>query len=188
MCQVEVWRSNYKNFKKCRWFGGQNMANSKVIDISLGRHMILVTDLGYTYFGHFHKISNNNKEVKESSGAAGAPKIEIVSASAFSLEEIAEKYSKERKESEEVHLEKVPLIYRGLRCYTDWKTRTFAVVQDDPRIGYGFCHVHYFLSNGKRICKSVFTLAPCILLDFSFPFVCVCVCMCVYVCNSCEEF
>ena len=136
------------------------MTNSKVIDISLGRHMILVTDLGYAYFGHFHKTSGSNKEVKESSGAAGAPKVEIVSASAFSLEEIAEKYCKERKESEEIHLEKVPLIYRGLRCYTDWKTRTFAVVQDDPRIGYGFCHIHYILSNGKRVSKSVLNLAP----------------------------
>lgn len=108
--------------------------------------MVTVND-GQVYFAHFHtKLKNSNatgklkqQQVPGGGGGGGggssSSKVEVLSGN-FSLNEVVERCKQERKESEEMHLEKVALLYRTTKCFCDPKSRTFAVIQHDPRLGY----------------------------------------------------
>lgn len=131
---VEVWRSGFNSLKLCFWLG-QKLSHAKILHLSLSRHLILTTDTGQVYFGHFlNKNIKNNVETNNLSGNIQTKKVEVQSGS-FSLSEVYEMSKKERSECEEVNLVKVPLLYRCKRCVSDSKSRTFAAIQSDARQG-----------------------------------------------------
>ena len=131
---VEVWRSGFNSLKMCYWLG-QKLLHSKIIHISLGQHLILTTDSGQVYFGYFlNKGLINDTHTSNTQLNLSPQKVEVQSGS-FTLMEIMENYKKERSECEEVNLVKIPLLYRSIKCFTDSKSRTFAVIQSDARIG-----------------------------------------------------
>lgn len=128
---VECWKPSYKSFKSCFWLG-HKLTNQRITHISLAKQIILRTDSGLVYFGYFHQ-----KQTKDDIPlviTANPVKAEVIAGS-FTLEEVVSKYKRKRQECEDIHLEKIPLLYRCRMCFIDCKGRTFAAIQSDPRTG-----------------------------------------------------
>ena len=91
-----------------------------------------MTDNGTVYHGYFKK--NKSKLAKQPTdtkmGLSKSP-----STSSFTLEDIAEDLRRKKEDQEEIMIERIGLLYRGIRVSSDNKSRTFAVIQSDPRLG-----------------------------------------------------
>jgi len=126
---VEIWRESYRSFKSCLWLG-KNLSNVTVVDICLGKHLLLVTSDGQVYSGHF-----SNKNIKKRTTSTSESSKVIVVSKKFTLSELVEKSKRDREDLEEVHVEHVPLLFRAISCKCDPKSRSFAVIQKDPKNG-----------------------------------------------------
>lgn len=132
--QVYIWRSGTRSFKECSWHGCKLPAYTKVVDISLGKHLLITTDNGQVYYGYFR---NNGKTANTSCvvPSSKSSKVEVLSSQqGFTLAQVYERSKKMRLEREEINLEQVPLLYRAVKCFSDPKSCNFAVIQYDPRL------------------------------------------------------
>lgn len=96
--------------------------------------MVITTDTGQVYYGYFR---NNGKTGNTSSvvPSSKSSKVEVLSSKqGFTLDQVYERSKKLRLEREEINLEQVPLLYRAVKCFSDLKSRNYAVIQYDPRL------------------------------------------------------
>ncbi|XP_066924199.1 inhibitor of Bruton tyrosine kinase-like [Clytia hemisphaerica] len=136
---VFVWRSSTRQFRECYWQGCKLPVYSNVVDIALGKHLMITTDTGQVYFGHFSNRTQPGQGAKpEDTHSSATPrssrnKVEVVeSGQKLSLTELNDRTKKARFDHEEIMLERVPLVYRSVACFCDPKSRTYAVIQFDP--------------------------------------------------------
>eukprot|EP00795_Rhopilema_esculentum_P017123 gene17123-8647_t len=130
---VSCWRPGYTNFKEC-WWAGKKRDEWQIVDVCLGKHLVIATDSGIVFHGHFRNISNNlTAKLSPEGGKSGLSKSPMKCS--LSIQELVEKVKRRSEDNEEVMIERVPLLYRAYRVACDVKSRTFAVIQNDPGIG-----------------------------------------------------
>ena len=130
---VSCWRPGYTNFKEC-WWAGKKRDEWQIVDVCLGKHLVIATDSGIVFHGHFRNSSRNlTAKLSPEGGRSGLSKSPMKCS--LSIQELVEKVKRIREDSEEVMIERVPLLYRAYRVACDVKCRTFAVIQNDPGIG-----------------------------------------------------
>eukprot|EP00794_Sanderia_malayensis_P000400 gene400-1034_t len=132
--RVYCWKQGYQNFKDCAWEGKMT---GKVVDISLGKHILFVTDDRVAFQGFF-KGTKSSPTAKQGQESKTTPS-KVVQTSSFSLTELAERKKRRKEEEEDIMVQRVPLIYRGHQVACDVKSRAFAVLQHDPHIGLNSC-------------------------------------------------
>ena len=133
--QVYIWRSGTRSFKECSWHGCRLPAYTKVVDICLGKNVIITTDTGQVYLGYFRNLGKSKNASFAVPSSKSSSKVEVLSSKqGFTLDQVHERTKKLRLDYEEINLEQVPLLYRGVRCFSDPKSRNYAVIQYDPRV------------------------------------------------------
>ena len=128
---ILCWRPGYSSFKEC-FLAGKKKDSWQVVDICLGKHLLIATDEGIVFHGHFRR--NSQPQLSAQADTKASPH-KSQAKSSLSLEELAEKWKRRKEEQEEVMIERVPLLYRTYQVACDLKSRTFAAVQNDPKIG-----------------------------------------------------
>lgn len=125
---VLSWKKGYGTFKECYWVGKKKEL-WQVVDISLGRNLLIVTDEGTVFHGHFHSSKTCYTESRQGKQSLmGQPFSSIVTP----ITDLFAKTKKRREECEEVMIERVPLLYRAYQVACDVKSKIFAVIQNDP--------------------------------------------------------
>ena len=131
---VLIWRPGYGSFKECYW-AGKRRDIWHVIDISLGKHLLISTDEGTVYHGHFRAsrpaMPNHHKSMPIVMDTRPASN----SLPAKTTLDLLNEVKKRKEEMEEVMIERIPLLYRGYQVACDVKSKTFAVIQNDAKIG-----------------------------------------------------
>ena len=127
---VFAWRQGYGSFKECFW-AGKRRDVGHVADISLGKHLLIATDEGTAFYGYFRSSrtapSNQSKTTPNRS--------DMKTSSRTMLDQLFSRIKARREDCEEVTIERVPLLYRAYSVACDVKSKTFAVIQNDPWIG-----------------------------------------------------
>ncbi len=93
--------------------------------------LICLSDEGVVFHGFFRGNQHSTKQSQESKSNQNKPILE----KSFSLADLAEDVKKRKEDQMEVMMQRVPLLYRGYQVSCDVKSKTFAVIQNDPKIG-----------------------------------------------------
>lgn len=130
---VFAWRQGYGSFKECSW-AGKRRDVGHVADVALGKHLFIATDEGTAYHGYFR----SQKTTPTNKNKTTPNRLEMRTSSVSSrtmLGELCSRIKARREDCEEVAIERVPLLYRAYSVACDVKSKTFAVIQNDPWIG-----------------------------------------------------
>ena len=132
---VYVWRQGYGSFKECYWTGKKREI-SNVVDIALGKHLLLATHGGTVFHGYFRsskslpsfqsKSPTNRLDLKTYSGSLPPN---------TTVDDLFNRIKTRREDCEEVTIESVSLLYRAYNIACDVKSKTYAAIQNDPWIG-----------------------------------------------------
>ena len=132
---VFVWRHGFGSFRECYW-AGRKRDMWHVIDVSLGKHLLLATNEGAVFHGHFRSSrttsSSHNKSTPNRLESRGSSSSLPCNAT---LDELYNRIKGRKEDCEEVMIERVPLLYRAYSVACDVKSKSFAVIQNDPWIG-----------------------------------------------------
>lgn len=131
---VLFWRQRYQSFKECHW-AGKRKDLWKVVDISLGKHLLIATNEGAVFHGHFRHSKAPSRHQKPASQVLEIRQGSNAISSRTSLEALYNKMKGCQEECEEVMIERVSLLYRAYRVACDVKSKIFGVVQNDPWLG-----------------------------------------------------
>jgi len=132
---VYVWRQGYGSFKECYWTGKKREI-SNVVDIALGKHLLLATYGGAVFHGYFR----SSRSLLSSQSKSPTNRLELKTCSGSlppntTLDELFGRIKTRREDCEEVTIERVSLLYRAYNIACDVKSKTFAAIQNDPWIG-----------------------------------------------------
>lgn len=97
--------------------------------------IMITTDTGQVYYGYFQNHGKNESTSCGVSFTKSSNKVEVLSSNeGLTLDQVLRRSKKSKLKQEEVNLEQVSLLYRGLRCFCDPKSKNYAVIQYDPRM------------------------------------------------------